>query len=200
MQFFASPFDIDRVVHGVDFGAIIDREDKVVVENADKGAAPYKYNANLKGVNPMRNSQIHFTVSNVAKHTFELLDFDSEGSYAELYRVGENGEADVLIAKQEKLAATGAQYFTIPSFTDDGEFFITGAYYLRVYIKSNSGHLDVYDSSRVVLDAQTADLVGNFGGLCFGARNVDAEQHKKAFADFAHNLTVDGDGGGVDSC
>ncbi len=157
---FASPYDTDRVIHGVDFGAIIDRDDKTVVANADKGSDPYKFNATLKGVNPMRNTQIHFTVSNIAKHDFKLLDFDWAGSYAELYRVGENGEADVLVARQNGLAATASQYFTIGSFTDNGEFFITGAYYLKVTVKSRGGHYNSYESSRLVLDAQTADNAG----------------------------------------
>ncbi|MBE6547598.1 MAG: hypothetical protein E7667_01790 [Ruminococcaceae bacterium] len=157
---FASPYDTDRVIHGVDFGAIIDRDDNTVVINADKGSDPYKFNAVLKGVNPMRNTQIHFTVSNIAKHDFKLLDFDWAGSYAELYRVGENGEADVLVERQDGLAATASQYFTIGSFTDDGEFFVTGAYYLKVTVKSNGGHYNTYESSRLVLDAQTADNAG----------------------------------------
>lgn len=157
---FASPYDIDRVIHNVDFGEIIDRDDNTVVANADKGSNPYKFNATLKGVNPMRNTQIHFTISNIAKHDFKLLDFDFAGSYAELYRVGENGQADVLVARQNGLAATSSQYFTIGSFTDDGEFFVTGAYYLKVTIKSNSGHYNSYESSRLVLDAQTADNAG----------------------------------------
>lgn len=157
---FASPYDTDRVIHEVDFGAIIDRDDNTVVADADKGSDPYKFNATLKGVNPMRNTQIHFTISNIAKYDFKLLDFDWEGSYAELYRVGEDGEADVLIARQNGLSAAASQYFTIGSFTHDGEFFITGAYYLKVTVKSRGGHYNSYESSRLVLDAQTADNAG----------------------------------------
>ena len=157
---FASPYDTERVIHGVDFGAIIDRDDRTVVANADQGSDPYKFNGNLKGVNPMRNTQIHFTISNVAKHDFKLLDFDWAGSYAELYRVGENGEADALVARRNGLAATASQYFTISNVTDGGEFFITGAYYLKVTVKSNGGQVDSYESSRLVLDAETADNAG----------------------------------------
>lgn len=157
---FASPYDSGRVIHGVDFGAIIDRDDITVVANADKGGTAYKFNATLKGVNPMRNTQIHFTLSNIARSEFKLLDLDYEGSYAELYRVGENGGADVLVSRQNGLAATSSQYFTINNLTDSGEPFITGAYYLKVTVKSNGGQSDCYESSRLVLDAQTADNAG----------------------------------------
>lgn len=157
---FASPYDTERVIHGVDFGVIIDRNDATVVSNADKGSLAYKYNAVQKGVNPMRGSQIHFTLSNISRSEFKLLDFDYAGSYAELYRVGENGEADVLVSRQNGLAATASQYFTINNNTDNGEPFVTGAYYLKVTVKSNGGHYDSYESSRLVLDAAVADSAG----------------------------------------
>ena len=157
---FASPYDTERVIHSVDFGAIIDRDDKVVVKDADKGAAPYVYYADTRGVNPMRNSQIHYKIFNLANAEYGMLDLDFEGSYAELYRVGENGGDDVLISKALGLSASDDQYFTIFNAGDDGEYFKSGAYYLKVTVKSLGGHLDSYESSRVVLDAETAESSG----------------------------------------
>ena len=157
---FASHYDTDRVIHSVDFGAIIDRDDRVVVENADKGADPYLYYADTRGVNPMRNSQIHFSLSNVAQGDFGMLDLDFEGSYAELYRVGDAGSEDELIATMMGLAASDSQYFTIFNTGDDGRYFVSGAYYLKVTVKSLGGHLDVYESSRVVLDAEIGETSG----------------------------------------
>ena len=156
---FASPYDTERVIHSVDFGAIIDRDDKVVVKDADKGADPYLYYADTRGVNPMRNSQIHYKISNLANAEYGMLDLDYEGSYAELYRVGENGD-DVLISKVIGLSASDDQYFTIFNTGDDGEYFKSGAYYLKVTVKSRGGHLDEYESSRVVLDAEIAESSG----------------------------------------
>jgi hypothetical protein len=43
---------------------------------------------------------------------------------------------------------------------DNGEEFTTGAYYLRVTVMSLSGHKTVFESSRIVLDAQMADNAG----------------------------------------
>ena len=157
---FASPYDTERVIHSVDFGVIIDRDDTVVVQNADKGATPYLYYADTRGVNPMRNSQIHFNISNVANTGYGMLDLDYEGSYAELYRVGEGGYGDVLIARVAGLSASDDQYFTILNVGDDGAYYTSGAYYLKVAVKSRGGHLDVYESSRVVLDAEIAERSG----------------------------------------
>ena len=157
---FASPYDTDRVIHGVDFGAIVDRDDKVVMQNADKGTEPYLYYADTRGVNPMRNSQIHFKIFNLANAEYGMLDLDYEGSYAELYRVGENGEPDRLMSKVVGLSASDDQYFTIMNTDDNGEYFPSGAYYLKVTVKSRGGHPDVYESARVVLDAEIAESSG----------------------------------------
>ena len=157
---FASPYDTERVIHSVDFGAIIDRDDRVVVQDADKGAAPYLYYADTRGVNPMRNTQIHFNISNLANAGYGMLDLDYEGSYVELYRVGEGGESDLLISRVIGLSASDAQYFTIFNTGDDGEYFKSGAYYIKVTVKSLGGHLDAYESSRLVLDAEIADSSG----------------------------------------
>lgn len=172
---FASPYDdADREIHRVDFGEIIDRDDLTVVKDADKGNDPYKYNADQKGVNPMRNTQIHFSITNVIRPDYGMLDLDFAGSYAELYRVGEGEEEDVLVARRDGLAVSDGQYFTIDNFTDDGEAFITGAYYLKVTVKSNGDQYDVYESSRLVLDAETAENAGLWGYSTQGYTTIES--------------------------
>ncbi|MBQ8164075.1 MAG: hypothetical protein IJZ93_06925 [Clostridia bacterium] len=157
---YASPYNKDITVNNIDFGNIIDKDGSVVIPDADYGKSPYKYNASRKGINPMRNSQIHFTVSNAIRSDYGILDFDYESSYMEFIRAGENGEDDVVVSKQTGLAASASQYYSIPSYTDSGESFITGAYYLRVTLLSKNGSVNIHESSRVVLDAQTADNAG----------------------------------------
>lgn len=157
---YASPYDTERTVYNVDFGEIIDKDGKVVVANADKGNTPYKFNAVSKGVNPMRRTQIHYTLTNMLRSDFALLDFDWENSYAELIWTGENGEEQIIVVTQNGLFASASQFFSIGNLTDSDEFYKTGAYYLRVTVKSKSGATDVYESSRLVLDAETADNSG----------------------------------------
>ena len=157
---FASWYDTDRVVHSVDFGAIIDRDDRVIVANADKGADPYLFYADTRGVNPMRNSQIHFKISNFSNSDYGMMDLDYESSYAELYRVGKNGESDLLMSRVVGLSASDDQYFTIFNTDDNGKHYESGAYYLKVTVKSRGGHVDIYESSRVVLDAEIGETSG----------------------------------------
>ncbi len=157
---FASPYLSGMTVHSVDFGSIVNRDGVTVVTNADKGSAPYKYNQSRKGINPMRNSAIYFTLQNLAKADFGLLDFDYENSYMEFIRVGENGAKDVVVARRDGLSAGASQLFMIKNETDSGEYYTTGAYYLKVTVVSHSGSMDSYESSRIVLDAQTPDNAG----------------------------------------
>jgi len=169
---YASPLRSGNGIHGVNFGQIIDYampfgegetvrfEGKTVVEDADPGAAPYLFNQAYKGVNPMRNAQIHFSIANQAQSSFGLKDFDYLSSYAELLLVGENGAPDRVVARQDGLWAAGSQYFTIENTMDNGEDYVTGAYYLRVTVVTFGGQADSFESSRLVLDAQTADSAG----------------------------------------
>ena len=157
---FASPYISGMTVHSVDFGAIVNREGSTVVADADPGNAAYKYNQTRKGINPMRNTAIYFTLSNVAKADFGLLDFDYESSYMELIKVGEDGAKDTTVARRDGLSAGASQFFMIRNETDSGEYYTTGAYYLKVTVVSHSGSTDSYVSSRIVLDAQTADNAG----------------------------------------
>lgn len=157
---FASPYLSEMTVHTVDFGSIVNRDGVTVVEDADFGNAPYKYNQTRKGVNPMRNTAIYFTLSNLARADFGLLDFDYESSYAELIKVGADGAEDVAVARRDGLSAGASQFFMIKNETDSGEYYTTGAYYLKVTVVSHSGRTDSYESSRIVLDAQTPDSAG----------------------------------------
>ena len=156
---FTSPYDAGTLVHTVDFGAIIDRDDVTVVADADKGAAPYLFNATRKGLNPLRGTQIYFSISNVAKAEYGLMDFDYERSFLQFFYVDADGNETVL-ATQNGLSAAGTQYFTIPTVGDGGESFDTGAYYLKVTVYSRGGCENVYESSRLVLDAETAEDTG----------------------------------------
>ena len=157
---YASPYDTEKTVYSVDFESIVDKDGAQIVANADKGSAPYKFNATHKGVNPMRKTQIHYSLTNIIRADFALLDFNFEGSYAELIWTGESGNEQIVVVKQSGLFASGAQFFTIGNLTDSGDVYETGAYYLRVTVKSNSGATDVYESSRLVLDASVADNAG----------------------------------------
>ena len=157
---YASPYDSDKQVYRVDFGEIVDKDGRIVVANGDKGSAPYKFNATSKGVNPMRKTQIHYSLTNILRADYGLLDFDFDGSYAELIWTGEGGNEQITVSRQNGLFASGSQFFIIGNFTDSGDAYKTGAYYLRVTIKSYSGGVDVYESSRLVLDASVADDAG----------------------------------------
>lgn len=168
---YASPLiaGTDKIIHHVDFGNIIEYavpfgeagvsgiyNGAVVVADADIGAEPYLFNQKYKGINPMRNAQIHFSIANIANSSFGLLDLDYASSKVELVKVGE----EKAVVTREGLWGAGSQYFTVPNRTDDGSYFTSGAYYLRVTVVSVSGQSDIYESSRVVLDAQTAENAG----------------------------------------
>ncbi len=157
---FASPYLSGMTVHAVDFGAIVNRDGVTVVADADVNSLAYKYNQSRKGINPMRNTAIYFTLTNLANADFGLLDFDYESSYMEFIRVGNNGEADTVVARSNGLSAGASQFFMIKNETDSGEYYVTGAYYLKVSIVSHSGMTDSYESSRLVLDAQTPETAG----------------------------------------
>lgn len=170
---YASPLLGDLNVHNVDFGAIMDcaipydpdgiviqTSGTAVVPDADPGAAPYVFNQQYKGISPMRNARIHFSISNIANADFGLLDFDYENSYAELVRVKQGDETEDTVVATQGLWATGNQYFTVRNLMDNGENYVSGAYYLRVTVASTSGHTSTYESSKVILDAQTADGAG----------------------------------------
>ncbi len=192
---YASPLRSGNGIHGVDFGQIMDYampfgeeetirfEGKTVVEDADPGAAPYLFKQAYKGVNPMRNAQIHFSIANLAQSSFALKDFDYLNSYAELMLVGEGGDPDRVVARQDGLWATGSQYFTIGNTMDNGDAYVTGAYYLRVTVVTFGGQTDSFESSRLVLDAQTADTAGLWEYTYRSVADITNTQSGERYAD-----------------
>ena len=155
---YTSPYYIYPDVHGVDFAEITDRENNVVVADAEKGTPAYRFNQSRKGINPMRNTRIHYVISNVINGDFALTDFDYTNSYAELVFVDIDASESV-VAKVNSLSASADQYFLIENEHSFGAY-QSGAYYLRVTVMSRSGTSDVYESSRLVLDAETAENAG----------------------------------------
>ncbi len=157
---FASPYTEALSVHGVDFGTLTDRTGEVVMADTDKGAAPYVFGAVKRTVNPMRNATFAYTVSNILRADFGLLDLDTENSYAELLYYANDGDAPVTVARVTGMTPTETQYFTVKNETDGGESFATGAYFLRVTVKSRSGHTSVFDSAVAVIDAEIGESAG----------------------------------------
>ncbi|MBR2650266.1 MAG: hypothetical protein IKD45_01260 [Clostridia bacterium] len=155
---YTSPYFEYRGVHGVDFAEITDRENNVVVANADKGSRAYLFNQTRKGISPMRNTRIHYVISNIMNGEYALTDFDYLNSYAELIWVDTDG-SETAVLRTNGLAASADQYFIIGNEHSLGAY-LSGAYYLRVTVVSRSGAEDVYESSRLVLDAETADSAG----------------------------------------
>ncbi len=157
---FASPYDEGRTVHGVDFGRVVLRDGTEIAAALPEGASPLLIRQSKQGFGAMRNMQIHFSIANIAQSGFGLLDLDYHNSYAEFYRLAEDGSADTPLMRVSGLSASGEQYFTVANTDDAGNLFETGAYYLKVGVRSGSGHEDVYTSGLIVLDAETADSAG----------------------------------------
>lgn len=155
---YVSPYYTYPAVHGVDFAEITDRDNNVVVADAEKGSRAYRFNQSRKGISPMRNTRIHYVISNVLNGEYALTDFDYLNSYAELIMVDTEGN-ETAVSRVTGLAASADQYFLIGNEHDLGAF-ESGAYYVRVTVKSRGGNTDVYESSRIVLDAETADNAG----------------------------------------
>ena len=183
---YASPYDTEKTVYSVDFGEIVDKDGAVVVANADKGSAPYKFNATSKGVSPMRKTQIHYSITNMRRADFGLLDFDFASSYAELIWTGESGNEQITVARQSGLFASNSQFFTVGNLTDSGEYYKTGAYYLKVTVISNSGAIDVYESSRLVLDATVADNAGLWSYSYQTKADITAVDEEKGYSWVKH--------------
>lgn len=154
-------------VNKVDFGQMIimtENEDvelesdperylgyEIAKQNSDKGEAAVLFNGVRKRINPMRGTQIYFTLSNLLRSDWNILDVDFERSYIELHRINEEGDA--VVDTVQGLAGTETQFYTVPDKYEDGGDFVTGQYYLRVYVVSGGGSVSFYDSSSMVLDA-----------------------------------------------
>jgi len=169
---FASPYDEGRKVHSVHFGKVVSRTDEVFAESLVQTDMPVVIHQSEIGFGAMRNMQIHFSINNIASADFGYLDLDYKNSYAEFYLLSENGEEDVLMSSIQGLSASGNQYFTVGNTDDNGNLYSTGAYYLKVTVKSKSGHEDVFLSGKLVLDAQTADSAGVWEYSYFSPSNI----------------------------
>lgn len=161
-------------VNHVDFGQMIDmvenkdvdlEEDpegylgyEVLRESSDKGAKAVLFNADRKRINPMRGTQIYFTLSNLIKKDWGMMDVDLDSSYVELHRIDKDG--DVVVNRVEGFSGAELELYTVPDKYDDGGDFITGQYFLRVYVVSNGGSESYYDSSSMVLDANLPENDG----------------------------------------
>ena len=155
---YASYNSEDRVVHKVDFGAVVDRSDTLLTEDGDASEDAFLlYNATKKNDNPMRYTRVSFTLSNLLRSDWGLMDIDFASSFVELRRVvGSDDRAlSEVIATEQGLAGTETQYYSIPKLTDAGEEFVTGLYFVRVHVVSYSGRVDTYDSVSMLLDAET---------------------------------------------
>ncbi len=124
---------------------------EIAKQNSDKGESAVLFNGARKRINPMRGTQIYFTLSNLLRSDWNILDVDFEKSYIELHRI--NADGDVVVDTALGLAGTETQFYTVPDKYEDGGDFVTGQYYLRVYVVSGGGSVSYYDSSSMVLDA-----------------------------------------------
>ncbi len=157
-------------VNHVDFGQMIDmveneeidiEEDpesylgyEILKNSSDKGEAAVLFNMVKKRINPMRGTQIYFTLSNLIKSDWKVMDVDFENSYVELHMIDKNGN-DTVVATEKGLSGAETQFYQIPDKYDDGSDFVTGQYYVRVYVFSKGGSISYFDSSNMVLDAST---------------------------------------------
>ena len=170
----------DMEIHELEFGAMIDRENNEILGDAGKGTiALPRFYATKKNVNPMRSTRIYFTLSNKQNASWGLMDLDVAGSYIELHQV--IGETDQVVARVQGLAGAETQYYTLPNRTDSGEEFVTGMYYVRVYVLSKSGSTSYFDTVSFLLDTETVQNDGLWSYVQYPyASNVIAPQYYTA--------------------
>ena len=186
---YTSPIYLYPDVHGVDFAEITDKDNKVVVKDAEKGTDAYRFNQSRKGINPMRNTRIHYVISNLLNDKYALTDFDYLSSYAELIWIDTEGR-EVTVSRVDGLAACPDQYFLIENEHSLGAY-QSGAYYLRVTVMSRGGVADVYESSRLVLDAETAENAGLYSYSRQSVSDITPDYMSKVKWDSIHS--EDGD-------
>ena len=102
----------------------------------------------------MRGVTFYFDIRNIRMDDWGLLDIDFENSKIELFRSDKDTEEE-LVYRQVGLANSESQYFQIPAYTEDGGWFETGVYKVRVTVKSRSGSTDIAESLNIVYDAGT---------------------------------------------
>ena len=149
---FASQDSELDTVNAVNFGKITDKEGGILSSDGDKGGGSILVTTDLRGVNRMSGITFYFDIKNVRMDDWGLLDIDFERSTVELLRSDKN-LSDELVFIQTGLAHSDEQYFAIPSETQDGEWFKTGTYRIRITVKSRSGSVDVFESLNIVYDA-----------------------------------------------
>ncbi len=132
---------------------------RVIGENSKKGSEPVLFNMTKKRINPMRGTQIYFSLSNILRNDWGVMDVDFEGSYIELRFIDKNGNERV-VATEKGFSGANTQFYQIPDKYDDGGDFETGIYYVRAYAKSKGGSVSYYDSSNMILDASVPENDG----------------------------------------
>jgi len=174
---YTSPYYIYPTVHDVDFAEITDRDNNVVVPDAEQGSPAYLFGQSRKGISPMRSTRIHYVISNILLEEYALADFDYLNSYAELIWVDPDGN-ETTVSRANGLAASADQYFLLGNEHDLGAY-QSGSYYLRVTVRSRGGAEDIYESSRLVLDAETAENAGlySYSRQSVSAINADYESN-----------------------
>ncbi len=145
--------DIDlNGVNATDFGKVTSIDGKVLSANGDAGENTLSFSSSERGVNSMRGVAFYFDISNIRMSDWGLLDIDFENSTVELLR-SDKTVTDEVVYKQVGLAQSAEQYFTIPAYTQNDEWFETGIYKIRVTVRSRSGSVDVAESLNIVYDA-----------------------------------------------
>ena len=182
---FASPYGEDRAIHSLTFGKVVNRADELVTEALTKGGSPAVIYQSESGFGAMRNMQIHFSIANIANAGFGYLDLDYQSSYVELLQYVEGGNG-ILRSRADGLSAAGSQYFTVGNTDDEGNLYETGAYYLRVTVRSKSGHEDVFESGLLVLDAQTADSAGVWEYRFHSPSNIQSVNDPTSYSPVEH--------------
>lgn len=147
----------DGELHGVnaaDFGKVTDKEGKILASNGDVGEKSLYVGTDTRGVNRMSGITFYFDIKNIKMDDWGLLDIDFANSTVELFR-SDKDVTDELIFIQKGLAQSDEQYFAIPAYDMNDEWFKTGVYRIRVTVKSRSGSVDVFESLNIVYDAGT---------------------------------------------
>ncbi len=139
-------------VNATNFGKVTTRDGEVVSADGDKGEKSLFFGSSLRGVNGMSGVTFYFDIKNIKMDDWGLLDIDFENSKIELFR-SDKKMTDELIYTQAGLAQSEEQYFAIPAYKEDGSWFETGVYRIRVTVVSRSGSEDTAESLNIVYDA-----------------------------------------------
>ncbi len=156
---FASQDGEISAVNATNFGKVTDRDGKVVSADGDKGEESLFFSSSLRGINGMSGVTFYFDINNIKMDDWGLLDIDFENSTVELLR-SDKETTDELVYMQTGLAQSEEQYFAIPAYLEDGSWFKTGVYRIRITVKSRSGSVDVAESLNIVYDAGTPENYG----------------------------------------